>query len=74
MYILRGSRDALPFLAEAHEASQGLMFEGEGRVLEERDWALCPQADICEAWLEDAPVDRARVRVLRPPSRAARAR
>ncbi|MCA8912846.1 MAG: PD-(D/E)XK nuclease family protein [Planctomycetes bacterium] len=74
VYILRGSRDALPFLAEAHEASQGLMFEGEGRVLEERDWALCPQADICEAWLEDAPVDRARVRVLRPPSRAAEVR
>lgn len=73
LLILRGSRDALPFLADAHEVSQELMFALDGTVLQEQDWPQRPLADACEAWLEDAPV-KADIQLLRPATRAAEVR
>lgn len=74
LFILRGDRETLPFLAGAHEVSQELMFASEGRVLPGQNWAQRPFADVCDAWLEDASVDSARLQVLRPATRAAEVR
>lgn len=73
LFILRGNRELLPFLAQAHEISQQLMFAGEGRVLPERQWPQRALAGACENWLQDAPVNDA-IEVLRPASRTAEIR
>ena len=73
LFIVRSNRDALPFLTDAHEASQELMFESEGRVLPEREWGTRPLAEVCDAWLEDTQF-AADIEVLRPANRAAEIR
>ncbi|MCB9893266.1 MAG: PD-(D/E)XK nuclease family protein [Planctomycetes bacterium] len=73
LMILRGNRDTLRHIADAHEVAQELMFETGGRVLEERDWPRRPLADLCERWLEDAECT-ASLNILRPPTRAGEVR
>jgi hypothetical protein len=73
LFILRGNRELLPFLAQAHEISQQLMFASEGRVLPEGEWPQRALADACDNWLRDAPVNAA-MEVLRPANRAAEVR
>lgn len=73
LFILRGNRDALPFLGDAHEVSQELMFALDGRVVEEQDWPQRPFAETCESWFEDAPV-QPDIHLLRPATRAAEVR
>jgi RecB family exonuclease len=73
LFILRGDRELLPFLAGAHDVSQQMMFDAGGRVLPEREWPTRPLAGAAEAWLRDERVD-APVTLLRPPTRAAEVR
>ncbi|MCA8916602.1 MAG: PD-(D/E)XK nuclease family protein [Planctomycetes bacterium] len=69
LMILRGNRDTLRHIADAHDVSQQLMFETEGYVLKEGDWPRRPLADLCENWLEDVPGEAGLI-VLRPSTRA----
>ena len=73
LFVLRGNRELLPFLADAHEVSQELMFALDGKVANEREWDQRPMAEACDNWLEDHPHQPA-ITLLRPPNRAAEVR
>ncbi|MBZ0135376.1 MAG: PD-(D/E)XK nuclease family protein [Planctomycetes bacterium] len=73
LIILRGNREALPFLADAHEVSQQLMFATEGSVVSEREWPVRPLGHACRVWLGDEPLT-APIALLRPPTRGAEVR
>ncbi|MBK8207078.1 MAG: PD-(D/E)XK nuclease family protein [Planctomycetes bacterium] len=72
LFLLRGSRDDLPFLEQAHDVQQALVLDAGGKVAATPGLPLLRGANVLEAWHADAATTG--IDVICPATRAAEVR